>query len=152
MKTFNRLKRNRGVTVIELMVVIACISIILVIAIPVYQQYATRAKVSEGLSLANSVLLAIAEYYQTNSELPTSNPQAGLPPSTDYATDFVEEIEVSGSPPGNVEISYDTSNIPDLTGQNVLIFVPSTTSGNTVEWSCLGGTLPPWARPPRCRP
>ena len=54
-------KMQQGFTLIELMIVVAIIGILAAIAIPAYQDYTIRAKVTEGLNLADSAKTAIAE-------------------------------------------------------------------------------------------
>lgn len=143
-----------GLTIIELMIVIAIVSIITVIAIPVYQQYTARAKVAEGMSLAAPLKAKIAEYYQTNSQWPSNNSEAGVPPPSTYETDFVEQIAVSQTAQdGTITITYKTSGITELTSStNTLVYTPSVhASSMTVTWECDDGTVPTWALPPRCR-
>ena len=57
------MKQQKGFTLIELMIVIAIIGILAAIAIPAYQDYTVRSKVSEGLNLAGAAKLAVSEIY-----------------------------------------------------------------------------------------
>ena len=70
---------QKGFTLIELMIVVAIIGILAAIAMPAYQDYTVRAKVTEGLNLAAAAKLAVAETFASNGKFPTSNPEAGLP-------------------------------------------------------------------------
>jgi len=61
MKNITVQKQQQGFTLIELMIVVAIIGILAAVAIPAYQDYIVRAKVTEGLSLASSAKTAVAE-------------------------------------------------------------------------------------------
>src|SRR5579864_8983322 len=60
-------KMQKGFTLIELMIVVAIIGILAAIAIPAYQDYTVRAKVTEGLSVASSAKVAISEGFESNA-------------------------------------------------------------------------------------
>ena len=70
--------KQKGFTLIELMIVVAIIGILAAVAIPQYQNYVARAQVAEGLALASGAKTAIAEYRSTTGEWPADNAAAGL--------------------------------------------------------------------------
>ena len=57
---------QKGFTLIELMIVVAIIGILAAIAIPAYQDYTVRSKVTEGLNIASSAKVSVAEGFQSN--------------------------------------------------------------------------------------
>ena len=71
-------KVQQGFTLIELMIVVAIIGILAAVAIPAYQDYTIRAKVTEGLSLAAAGKTAVSEFYASNGRLPANNQSAGV--------------------------------------------------------------------------
>ena len=74
-------KVQQGFTLIELMIVVAIIGILAAIAIPAYQDYTVRSKVTELINAAGVCKTSVAEYYQTKGALPTDETIAGC--STD---------------------------------------------------------------------
>ncbi|HQU14876.1 MAG TPA: prepilin-type N-terminal cleavage/methylation domain-containing protein, partial [Gammaproteobacteria bacterium] len=64
-------RTQQGFTLIELMIVVAIIGILAAIAIPAYQDYTVRAKVTEGLNLADAAKTAVAETFQSDGHMPT---------------------------------------------------------------------------------
>src|ERR1700757_428361 len=63
-------KMQQGFTLIELMIVVAIIGILAAIAIPAYQDYTVRSKVTELINAAGVCKTSVAEYYQTKGGMP----------------------------------------------------------------------------------
>lgn len=137
--------KQTGYTLIELLVSVFILGLVMLIAIPSYMNYAIRAKVSEGLNLANPVKLAVSETFLSNGEFPDSNSAAGAPENINsHAVASIEVLEK-----GLVKILFKAhvidANIPEPT----LILEPMADSGR-VQWNCTGGSLPDQYRPSIC--
>jgi type IV pilus assembly protein PilA len=89
-------KIQQGFTLIELMIVVAIIGILAAIAIPQYQDYTVRTRVSEAAVLADGAKTAVAEFYNTNSHWPPNNASAGLSASTSIIGKYVSGVSVAG--------------------------------------------------------
>ena len=70
-------KVQQGFTLIELMIVVAIIGILAAIAIPAYQDYTIRSKVTELVNAAGVCKTGVAEYYQSKGVMPASRDEAG---------------------------------------------------------------------------
>ena len=142
-------KLQQGFTLIELMIVVAIIGILAAVAIPAYQDYTVRAKVTEGLNLAASAKATVAD----NAAVGASDLSAGW--TAPSATKNVASVAIN-SANGEITITYDASID---SGKNI-IFVPtagaaalaaSTIPGDRISWTCNTGTLADKYRPSNCR-
>src|SRR5690349_666657 len=88
---------QKGFTLIELMIVVAIVGILAAIALPAYQDYTVRSKVSEGLSLVSGAKTAVSETYASTGNWPGTNAAAGLAASTSITGKYVASVDVSGN-------------------------------------------------------
>lgn len=138
-------KNMQGFTLIELMIVIAIIAILLAIAIPAYQDYQVRARVSEGLNVAAAAKLAVSETYSSTNAVPETNASAGLPGALSITGNNVESVTVGNS--GQIAIAY--SNIP-LT-QDLLLVPTADPNNGSILWDCRPNGNPAKYLPSECR-
>ncbi len=136
--------KNKGFTIIELMIAVAIIGVLAAIAIPAYQNYIIRAKVSEALTFASQAKTAVSEYYQSQGSLPTSNTQAGLAAASSISGTNVSSVSIDTN--GAITV---TTSIATISGN--IMFSPAT-SASGINWSCTGGgSLDNQYRPSNCK-
>jgi type IV pilus assembly protein PilA len=138
-------KTQQGFTLIELMIVIAIIGILAAVALPAYQDYTIRAKVSEGLTLASAAKTAVSEHAMTRNAFPADNDAAGYVSPT---SEMVTGIAVAGT--GVITITYDATNVGLAAAQNTLLLSPLT-SASGIQWTCKPGTVLEKYLPSNCR-
>ncbi len=141
--------KSRGFTLIELMVVIAIVGILVAIALPTYQNYIVRSRITEAFSLASATKVAVSEYRNTQGVFPSDNAQAGI---NAVSSPNVQSITVGE----NGVITVALADVSQLqTARNTSIQFTPTLAGDVVRWQCrpapANGT-PAVYLPSDCRP
>jgi type IV pilus assembly protein PilA len=140
---------QKGFTLIELMIVVAIIGILAAIAIPAYQDYTVRAKVTEGLSIASSAKVAIADGFQSNDMAGVTAAAGALNAAGAFTpTKYVTGMTAAAGT-GVITVTYDAAHVPQLAGANTLTLTPyinkallAAGAQGAVDWGCSGsGTL-----------
>lgn len=143
-------KVQQGFTLIELMIVVAIIGILAAIALPAYQDYTVRAKVSEVILALSAPKTSIAEWYGTKGEMPPSAASAGFDTT---GSKYLTSLTYTGSG-DNATLTGTVQNLgaSDATGTIDMVGTGNSTTGK-VAWVCggTGSTLPAKYRPSSCK-
>ena len=137
---------QKGFTLIELMIVVAIIGILAAIAIPAYQDYTVRSRVTELVNAAGVCKTGVAEFYQAKGLMPVDQTEAGC---SDKGTASAKAPTVAQ---GIINVDADATLATQLTANisgvnfkynpmcNGVACAANGSSGALTEWDCKQAT------------
>lgn len=138
---------QKGFTLIELMIVVAIIGILAAVALPAYQDYTVRAKLSEAILAGSTCRTAVTEVYQTSSSLPAAGAwgcEAGSATGT-AATKYVQSVTTSAAGVISILTTSDAS-LKGATSKTIEM-TPLKADGTAV--SAVGDPIASWKCGPK---
>lgn len=130
-----------GFTLIELMIVIAIMSILATMTMPSYHQYTVKTQIKEVVEFSRHFKQGIENYYQANQTLPEDNRQAGFPSSDKLIAPFITEVAIDQ---GVIRLHLGNKIHKKLDGKVITIH-PLTVSGSPdspMSWACGNASAP----------
>jgi type IV pilus assembly protein PilA len=137
---------QQGFTLIELMIVVAIVGILAAIALPAYQDYTIRSKVSEGLARGAESKTSIAEFYASKGTMPANLASAGISPTGSH---YVRSVTWSQTN-RQLGIVMATTADPKIAGGTVN-FTASRQANGQLVWTCAAGTISGKYLPGSCK-
>ncbi len=133
---------QQGFTLIELMIVVAIVGILAAIALPAYQDYLVRSRVSEGLARGAEAKTSVAEYFSANGTRFGSTASAGFNSAASGQVGRVTCVGTgTGGPCGVIRVAMSaTPQLAALGGNRNLVLSATATANGIIVWRCRADT------------
>jgi type IV pilus assembly protein PilA len=138
--------KNKGFTLIELMITVAIVGILSAVALPAYQDYTIRAQVTEAVSVASSAKVFVNDHFTDKGVFPIDNADVGYPGATGK---YITDVQIQGGATGDVVTTFGGSSNVNLTGKTITL--RATSNGTNLEWQCFSVDIEDRYLPTICR-
>jgi type IV pilus assembly protein PilA len=129
-------ENHRGYTLIELLMVIAIISILAAIAIPMYRAQTVRAKLAEVTNAMGHIASAVGTYYEDMNDFPSSLDVPAIQSSLGVGLSALSKVETAAVTNGVITVTI--TNVGSPVNGSTITLSPSTGSDGSVLWTWSG--------------
>ena len=143
---------QQGFTLIELMIVVAIVGILAAIAIPSYQDYTVRSKITEGINAVDAAKTSVSEFYTSQGHMPANAASAGITSPSTKIINGLTYTMTTGGQSATLALAFNAIGGSVTSGQTLVYAGYGSSTG--VVWTCTNGAASQIAskyKPANCR-